>query len=268
MSLIGTLSEVKLAEVLRLFASGKKTGVLTVTAGGPQAIVRFQRGAIVHAAAGRLQGDDAVLDLFGWKDGQLTFVPEEKPVVPNVTHGVDVLILEGLRMGESFHRMNELIPSDRVVFQMAAGPADDAARYSIGPMEWRVLRLLDGIRDIREIIEASKVPRGEVLRVVFEMTEAGFLERVEAQKTLRAQVRGLFGKDAAELDEKLGSDWKKISRFATGIQRLEIRTLAGKVAVVTPAFRAGLLRDIHLPRATVAELGLREGEDVFVRPIG
>ena len=78
MSLIGTLGEVKVADVLRLFADGHKSGILTLTAGTQQAVVRFHKGGIVHASAGRLQGDDAVLDLFGWTEGQLSFIPEDK----------------------------------------------------------------------------------------------------------------------------------------------------------------------------------------------
>src|SRR5437868_12299411 len=100
MSLIGTLDEMKIGEVLRLFADGQKTGILTVTAGSQQAVVRFHKGGIVHASAGRLSGDEAVLDLFGWKEGQLSFIPEEKgPTGPgNVTKDVGALVDEGQRV--------------------------------------------------------------------------------------------------------------------------------------------------------------------------
>jgi hypothetical protein len=41
----------------------------------------------------------------------------------------------------------------------------------------------------------------------------------------------------------------------------------GKKPVLLGAtFRPGLNRGIHLPRATLAELGLKGGEDVWVRP--
>src|SRR5574341_1398297 len=150
MSLIGTLTEIKIADVLRLFAAGRKTGLLTATAKGAEAIVRFQKGAVVQAACGRLQGEDAVLDLFGWPDGQLTFVPEEKSVTPNVRRDVESLIAEGVRTGDRVHRLNQLIPTDRVVFQMAAGPANDDVRYSVGAAEWRVPRHLDGVMALGE----------------------------------------------------------------------------------------------------------------------
>lgn len=39
------------------------------------------------------------------------------------------------------------------------------------------------------------------------------------------------------------------------------------MSVVPTTFRAGLGRDIDLPKAAMTELGLGEGEDVHVRPV-
>lgn len=267
MSLIGTLSEIKIADVLRLFASGKKSGVLTVADGPNQALVRFQKGMIVHASAGRLHGEEAVLDLFGWKEGQLTFVPEERTVTPNIVRDIDALILEGLKVGERLHRMRGLIPSDRVVFHLGAGPEDESVRVSIGPTEWRVIRLLDGVLDVGEVVEASELARQEVLRVLFDLAEAGFVQRVEVQKTLRVTAKGLLGGDSAEVDGRFDDDWRKVNRFANGVLRIEIRTPGGRAAPVGVTFRPGLVREIHLPRNLLSDLGLRDGDEVAVRPI-
>jgi DNA-binding MarR family transcriptional regulator len=268
MSLIGNLSDVALADVLRLFAASGKTGLLTASgAGGRQTLVRLQHGAVVHATAGRLQGDDAVLDLFGWKDGQLAFVPEEKVIEPNVTLGVDVLILEGVRAGEAFHRMNELIPHDRIVFQTAAGPEMDK-HYLLGGKEWSVLRAVDGVRDVRDIQEASGLERPDVARILFELAEAGFLAPVDAQKTLRAQLPGRFAREAAEVDDRIEQEWRLMNRFLEGIGRVEVRNFSRKARRLPVSFRTGLGRDVVLPRSTFSELGLREGEDVHVRPVG
>jgi hypothetical protein len=277
MSLIGTLSEIRLADVLRLFAAGKKTGVLTASAPGRQALLRLNRGVIVHAAAARLQGDDAVLDLFGWTDGQLTFVPEERTVAPNVTHGMDVLILEGERLGPAFHRMNELIPSDTVSFQLAAPP--DEATLTVTGAQWKVLRFVDCVRDVREVVEASALPRSQVVQALFELHEAGFVEKIELQKRIKVQGQRAFSSfsilapdgrpaEGVELDARFLDDWRKAPRFQGGVARVELRTLGyKKSAVVASAFRAGLGRDVQLPRPVLQELSAREGDDLLVRPL-
>lgn len=267
MSLLGNLSDVKIADVLRLFAAGKKSGLLTVTAPGHQATVRFLKGSVVHAVSGRLQGDEAVVDLFGWKDGQMTFVVDDKPGPTNVTRSVDVLILEGVRSGSTVHRMYEAIPSDRVVFHMGPGPPDAGAEYALTPAAWRVLRYVDGVRDVKELTDASRVPRSEVVRILFELSEGGFLERVESHKTLRVQAQGLLGKDAAEIDEKVEADWRRLVRFQAGVHEVELRGASGRTAVLAASFRAGLVRDVSLPRSALERLGVREGEDVVVRPV-
>lgn len=266
MSLLGDLGEVKIGDVLRVFAASRKTGVLTVSAPGRRAVFHLQKGTLLHASSGPLAGDDAVLDVFGWKEGSMAFVADERAALPNVTRSIDALVLEGVRVGDTVHRMQELIPSDRVSFQMSAGPADPAVRYSVGTAEWRVLRHLDGIRDVREATEAARLPRAEVTKVLFELAQAGFLERTEPQRSVRVRAQGLFAKDTAELDEALQADWRRITRCASGVQRLELRSLSGRIAQVPVAFRPGLLRDIHLPRTLLVSLGLREGEELFVRP--
>jgi hypothetical protein len=270
MSLIGTLGDHKIGDVLRVFGDGHKTGVLTVTAGTQQAVVRFQKGRIVHASAGPLMGEEAVLDLFGWSDGQLSFIPDANPptVAPNVTRAVPEIIEEGLRVGPSLHLVHTLIPSDRVVFQLALGPADENARISVGAAEWRVIRVLDGVRDVRAAIEAAGRPRAEVCRILCELTQAGFLQKVEVQKVLRAHAAsGLFAKDTAEVDERLREEWVRIARFESGVARVQVRTLAGRTAIVATTFRSGLGRDLYLPKGAMTALGLREGEDVHVRPV-
>src|SRR5262249_35183937 len=161
-----------------------------------QVSLRFHRGALVYAASGRLQGDDAVLDLFGWKDGQMNFVPEEKEVTANVTRRVEAFVEEGPRVGERTHRMNLLIPTDGIVCQMRADPPADV-RYPVGAVEWQTLRVLRDLVDVRQVVENSELGRAEVVRVLFEMTEAGLLERVDVEKTLRVQALGRFGKDTA-----------------------------------------------------------------------
>src|ERR1700741_3050515 len=99
MSLLGTLGEFPLADVLRLFAAGHKTGLLTVTTVGREALVRLEKGALVHSVCGRLTGEAAVIALFGWTEGQIPFVPDEKTVDPNVAKPLEDLIEEGLSEG-------------------------------------------------------------------------------------------------------------------------------------------------------------------------
>jgi hypothetical protein len=266
MSLIGSLDEVRIADVLRLFASTRKTGRLTVSAESEQAVLHFLKGAIVHAhaAGGSVQGDDAVVELFGWKEGQLTFIPDDKPVPSNVTRGVDQLILEGLRGGETAYRMRLTIPSEEGVFQMAEGPADPEARVEMSAPDWRLLRLVDGSRDVAELVAHSGAERGAVMEGLFRLIEAGLLEAAPVVRTLRAHA--LPREAPAEVDQKLEAEWRRLRRFERGVRGIILRCDGHPPVFAPVVFRADLNLRVHLPRPVFLELGLQEGGDVRVRP--
>jgi hypothetical protein len=270
MSLIGTLGEVQLADVLRLFGSGRKSGLLTVAAPGREALVRLYHGAVVHAVSGRISGDHAVMDLFGWTEGQLSFVPDEKTVDPNVTRPLETLIEDGLREGPQLHRMYGFFTSDRLVFQMVKEPPEGSV-IMVGPAEWAVLRQIDGQRELREVMGASGVPRAEVQRVLFALAEAGYLEKLELHRGLRVQAPARFsgaGAEAAEVEARLEDEWRRAHRFADGVLRVEVRASRDRTVILGAAFRPGLGRSVVLPRATLSELQLKDGDEVSVRPAG
>lgn len=267
MSLIGSLDEVRIADVLQLFATGKKTGRLTVSADAEQAVLHFLKGVIVHAhaAGGSVQGDDAVVELFGWKEGQLTFIPDDKAVPSNVTRGVDQLILEGLRGGDTAYRMRHSIPSEEVVFQIAEGPGDPAARIEMSGADWRLVRLVDGSRDVAELVAQSGAERNEVMEGLFHLIDAGLLEMAPVVRTLHAHA--MPREAPAEIDQKLEADWRRLRRFERGVRGIVVRCDGRPPAFVPVVFRADLGLRAHLPRPVFLELGLQEGGDVRVRPV-
>jgi hypothetical protein len=154
-----------------------------------------------------------------------------------------------------------------VVFQLGPGPHESETVSAEG---WRVLRLVDGVRDLRELGEVLHLPRADLSWLAFGLLEAGLLERVDSWKSLRALSAGLtalFNKDAVEVDERLEGEWRKLLRFGAGVQRVEIRTTAGKSLRAAVSFRGGIQLSVVLSRAMFSELAVKEGEDVQVRPV-
>ncbi|MGE0454361.1 MAG: DUF4388 domain-containing protein [Vicinamibacteria bacterium] len=268
MSELGTLADVRLADVLRLLASGRKSGALQVSDGASKASLRFTKGALVQAVCGRYTGDEAVVDLFGWEAGSLVFVADERPATTNVTRGLDVLIEEGLREGSARHRLHQHVPNDRAVFHWGLGPEPGGPIVGLAAAQWTVLRAADGVRDVREIAELLELEKAEVAQIVADLVDARLLERVELWKPLRAQASSGPARDVAAIDERIEQEWLRMPRFAGGVSRVEVKAASGKEAALAVAFRAGLFRDVQLPKPALAALGLREGEDVHVRPIG
>jgi hypothetical protein len=265
MSLIGTLDEFPLADVLRLFATSRKTGLLTVAGPGREALVRFDKGTVVHALSGRLQGEVAIVDLFGWADGQLSFVPDEKVTDANVAKTLEDLIEEGVRDGKHRHRVHSFFTSDRLVFQWAE--PGETGEYLMGRSEWRVLRALDGERELREVVTACGLPLEEVQQLLFQLAEAGFVEKLELHKSLRVQAAGRGGAEGAEMDARIEDEWRKSLRFADGVLNVEVRAGRDRRTTLGVTFRPALVRNLVLPRGILGLLQVKEGDEVSVRPV-
>jgi len=277
-SLIGTLSEVPLGHVLRLLAAGRHSGCLRVASSDGRAMCYFQAGVLVYATGIGSQGDEAVLDLFGWKDGQLEFVIEAPPQALNVTRSVDVLVELGERIGTLPHRIHQVIPNEQIVFQWAEKPPEESF-YTVTATDWQIARLLDGVRTVREVIRTSKIPRSDVLRTLCGMAEQGFIERMDIVKTLHAEAAPPFSTfsllapsgeadSLSEMDETIHTAWRRVARFAGGVERVKVISVKGMTLNFRVRFRRGVDSAIVLPISAFDGLAIGEGESVMVRPIG
>jgi CheY-like chemotaxis protein len=83
--------------LLELCRVNQLTGVLTLRRRERSARLGFSRGDLVSADAGGRQGDEAVLELMGWTDGNFEFQAGEPPGVPAVEHSLPYLLIEGCR---------------------------------------------------------------------------------------------------------------------------------------------------------------------------
>ncbi len=278
MASLGTLSEIGLAPVLRMLAHGGKTGCLAVSTSSASTRCHFFEGSLLYARSDAYVGDDAVVALFGWEDGELEYVPETRPPAPNVTRPMEALIALGEKAGQTLHRMNGYFDRDQVVFQWVDDPPG-TAHCNIGAAEWKLLKLLDGIRTFGEVLRASRVPRLVAQRALFDLTEAGFLERVDVVKTVTARRRPPFSgfsilapnarqEPVVELDERLLMEWKRIARFARGVERVRMNSLRGRSRNFRVCFKPDVDGAVLLSDDAIDALAAKEGEKVEVRPIG
>ena len=174
---------------------------------------------------GRLQGDEAVLDLFGWKEGQLTFVPEDKPVRPERDPGRRRADPRGRSgWGTSSTACTSSSPSDRVVFQMAARPPDDGRALRDRRAEWRVLRLVDGLRDVRELLEASGAPAERGAAGPARADRGGLPGDGRAAAGAARPGPGALRQGRRRGGRAPGSGVAAAARFARGVHRVEVRS--------------------------------------------
>jgi len=83
MPLEGSLRELSLTNIIQLNCNEMNTATVCLTHEDQEGLVCFADGAIVHAEAGHLIGEEAVYELLSWPDG--SFVVRQGEQAPRRT---------------------------------------------------------------------------------------------------------------------------------------------------------------------------------------
>jgi len=132
----------------------------------------------LHTAI-NVQIQEAVYYLFTWNQGTFNF---EADVLPDqqdhvVSINPESLLLEGARRVDEWGLIEKKIPTFDIVFEVDRSKvvATDAELIS---EQRAVLSLVDGIRDVQEIIDASGLVEFEVGKALYGLVTAGFIHRI------------------------------------------------------------------------------------------
>ena len=108
----GNLSHLDLPGIIQMLGHSRQDGVLYVNAGRIDGVISFAGGDVIHAEAGELIGDEAVVRIVktcdGIDHGVYKFVPGGIPPTRTVLRSVTELMLEALReLDEQRERQHE-----------------------------------------------------------------------------------------------------------------------------------------------------------------
>jgi len=175
---VGTISQAQLDTAIALQEKKreKRIGELLVELG----VLTTQQ---LHDAIA-VQIQEAVYYLFTWSQGTFNFEADVAPDAHDyvVSINPESLLLEGARRVDEWDLVEKKIPSFDLVFEVDRGrlATSDVALTS----EQRVvLDLVDGARDVHEIIEASGLVEFEVGKALYGLVTAGFIHRIGKTQT-------------------------------------------------------------------------------------
>ena len=185
--LLGDLSQVKLFDILKPLLMGKKTGRLSFK-GRENGEMYLEMGNIVHAKTAASSGEYSFFAIMGWKTGRITFEPDEPSPERTIPIPSEQLLLNWSSKKMEWERVQEVVPSNHAVFQLAL--QRDGGDKNISADQWNVLALSNGMRTISEIAKALTWDELKTVRVNYLLIQAGLLERAETQKPLRKKLVG------------------------------------------------------------------------------
>jgi tetratricopeptide (TPR) repeat protein len=127
----------------------------------------------------RLQIEEAVYYLFTWTSGTFNFEagvrPEREDFLVRISP--EALLLEGARRVDEWSLIEKKIPSFDLIFSVDQHHIAQSAP-TLSAEQQRLLPLIDGTRDVRQVIDESGLVEFEVGKALFGLITAGFAHRV------------------------------------------------------------------------------------------
>ena len=207
MVLAGNLRRYHLPDLIRLIASGKQTGTLTITDGAVTRRIGFLNGRPTCVAShdGRQPPaepvpQEAVMtdieELFRWQEGEFRFEQrlDRWECSTAIDLSVDQLILRGARWVDNWEIINILVPSSETVYESIPG-ALGAFQEDLSPTEIDVANAIDGVRDVATIARTLGKTIFEVSRNVYTLNAIGAIRATDIEKI---RLRRVF-REIAEL---------------------------------------------------------------------
>jgi len=148
------------------------------------------------------QMNETFFDILQWHDGHYKFITEKfkkKGALENIP-GIQSILLDVLRMIDEWPKIKKMIPSFEIIFKLTGEQSAD----DIESDELPVYKLIDGKRNVREIIDGSLLGRYAACKILVDLLQDGFIKRggrreAEQQEPRHAVINLLFGPGAYAL---------------------------------------------------------------------
>jgi tetratricopeptide (TPR) repeat protein len=162
----------------------------------------------------RLQIEEAVYYLFTWISGTFNFEAGVRPEREDflVRINPEFLLLEGARRVDEWSLIEKKISSFDLIFEVDQAHVGESAP-ELSREQHQLVPLLDGTRDVQQLIEESGMVEFEVGKALFGLITAGFARRVGTSAAAAPRVNegrvdehrnlGVAFYKAAMLDEAL-----------------------------------------------------------------
>lgn len=175
-SMSGAIDEVPLPDLLQLFGSSKKTGVLVIKTDTDAAKVFLERGSIVFASineSDQLTPEKCVHRLMSWRHGSFYMEPTEHMELPvRVELTTEAALMEGMRILDEVNRF-ELPPMNsslRIATPLKAKLRD------LSPEQLDVFQAAFGMTTLEQLFNNCPMGDIEIGRAMTVLLERGYLE--------------------------------------------------------------------------------------------
>jgi tetratricopeptide (TPR) repeat protein len=168
-----TITRLQLEQALALqsTAPGRRIGDLLVALGilSPEVLRRVVR----------LQIEEAVYSLFSWETGSFNFESGVRPEGDDQFERInpESLLLEGARRIDEWSLIEKKITSFDLIFAVLPGQVE-GHQAEFTELQRRILPLLDGQRDVRQVVDQSGLSEFDAAQALYGLVAAGLAHKV------------------------------------------------------------------------------------------
>ncbi len=174
-----SLSRVPFPEAMRLVLAHGKNGIAEVTSSEKSATVHVHEGAVIHAAMGEEKGSEVFYELALWKSGKLDFREVETGKEKTILTSTRSLLVEANRRSDAWSAISSKVKS---FDQIPKWIPLSSGSIRLTSSDWAFLKLVDGRRTIREIVDELKTDIFVAGRVVHSLLTVGVLRLDETEE--------------------------------------------------------------------------------------
>lgn len=174
-TLKGNLSQLKLADIVKILCSSQRTGKLSLQSGMETADVYFLSGNIIHAKFNTLVGEDAIYGIVGWNEGVFAFHPNISVKNKTIQTPPEGILRKVGERDSEWESVRAVIPHGNLVFRMSSGTPSE---ISLNAVEWNILRHINGADCITEIAGKVDLSLLDVMKAFRKLFDAGLIDIV------------------------------------------------------------------------------------------
>jgi hypothetical protein len=174
-SLKGVLEDFPLSDLFQLFKLAGHSGILLLRDGGRLAVLGVAEGEVVHAFADHTQGQEAIYNIFEWKQARFAFYQDLALPTRTVTASTEHLVLEASRRGDESSDLRHKIPSPRTLIYRAPRLTDELPHMQLSMAELRILSVVGRRNTVGDIIKLSGMSELSTMKILDALIGRGML---------------------------------------------------------------------------------------------
>jgi DNA-binding response OmpR family regulator len=179
----GDLADITVLDLLQTIDRENQTGEIRFEREDEEATLVFRDGDVLDAVCGKLQGEEALYRVMLWPEGEFVVEYREQIEAPeHIASDIDTLMMEGVERLEEWDRHVERLPSFERVFESDYRRMPDFLE-TVPEEVARVARLFDGVRTLREVVDASPVDDVTAVQIIARIFDEDVLEDVTPEET-------------------------------------------------------------------------------------